>query len=314
MAGSWAGQAHAGNVNYGVPTPPGPFVQPSPGWSLPAPPRVPGKEFTTKPNSNFAGNPALGQSMAWDGLGGTANLFQYGHEVDALAAPFDALFPEVLTNNTNLLLSFEGDLGNRSIYAINPAGIISLWASSDTVKSPAAMGGSRIEPFDLNGLEVWGPELVMDATNFSPQYDLHCSVLNTAANCLIDRNELAAAIGRPDLASAIDLDGLMSYGSDLLFSIQPVDGFDGGEIWQYTIGSGPGQAAFLQFGGQTWNTAFNLQAYFSAQGYAIGTENIDALEAASVPGPLPILGAGVFMGYAKRLRRMSGAIKASARG
>ena len=43
--------------------------------------------------------------------------------------------------------------------------------------------------------------------------------------------DIAGAIGRPDLAARIDLDALMVNGDQLLFSIQPLDVFDGGEIW-----------------------------------------------------------------------------------
>jgi hypothetical protein len=254
--------------------------------------------------------------MAWDGLGGTADLFNYsGNEVDALAAKQDALYYAVLDNNTNLLLSFQGDVGGNSIYAISPGGDVSLWASSDTIMTPATMGGTRIEPFDLNSLEVWGPELVRDADNYSYANDpaFGCSIFQLGSGCLLTNDELSQAIGRPDLANVIDLDGLMTSGNDILFSIQPVDGYDGGEIWRYIIGSGPGTATYLEFGGQIWDTDFKVQDFFTAQGYSIGTENIDAIEAVSTPGPLPVLGTAVLFGSVKRLRKLSATLKASAR-
>jgi hypothetical protein len=100
----------------------------------------------------------------------------------------------------------------------------------------------------------------------------------------------------------IDLDALMVKGDSLLFSIRPIGGFDGGEIWHW---SGSGPASFLSFGGNTWNTGFNLQSYFAGQGFVIHTENIDAMEAASVHGPLPVLGAAAAFGWSRRLRKRS---------
>jgi hypothetical protein len=324
-AGSVAGQAHAQNVDYGIPTSPGPFVKPVAGVTLPLPRFVPGKEFTTDPNSNHAGAAAPGQLMAWDGLGGTVDLFNFGGaEVDAIANYQDALFSSVLSNSTNLLLSFEGDLGQRSIYAVSQTGAVSLWASSDTVMTPVSMGGNRPNPFDLNGLEVWGPDYAQDPDNardsnvFSLVGDTTCSVIRQeTAACILSRAELAAAIGNPTLESIVDLDGLMVLESptnqySLIFSIQPVAGFDGGEIWNYEVGAGAGQAIFLNFGGQIWNTDFDIQSYFANQGYATGTENIDAIEAASTPGPLPVLATTAVFGSVKRLRKLSGSLKASA--
>lgn len=300
------GNALAANVNYGVPTPPGPFVLPLPGEGLPAPVNVPGKEFTTKLNTNFAGAPAPGQSLIWDGLGGTANIHDYGVEVDALANPGDVLFSEVIGNRTNLLLSMQGDQHQRSIYAISPGGSIRLWATNQTIKTPPPVGNPPA-PFDLNGLEVWGPDATWDAFSFSPAFDrlpgnISASVVDAISDTVVyTQQNIATAIGRPDLGSAIDLDALMQDGSRIIFSIQPIDVFDGGEIWVWD-GSSANSAQFLQFGGHTWNTAFDLQGYFGSYGYDIGTENVDALEAASVPGPLPFAGLAAAFGFSRRLR------------
>jgi len=126
------------------------------------------------------------------------------------------------------------------------------------------------------------------------------------------RLDIATAIGAPAIADSIDLDALMVFGDELLFSIQPIDAYDGGEIWHWTGGAAPAQ--FLKFGKNllttdpddliTWNTGFKIQEYFSNQGYTINTENVDALEAAStVPGPLPLLGVGTALGFSRKLRR-----------
>ncbi|MFN7898804.1 MAG: hypothetical protein ACK5N0_03935 [Synechococcaceae cyanobacterium] len=302
-----AGNALAANVNYGVPTPPGPFVSPMPGMGLPAPVNVPGKEFTTNINTNFAGANVPGQSLIWDGLGGTANIYNYGVEVDALANVGDALFMAVIDNKTYLLLSMQGDNHQQSIFAINPLGSIQLWATNQTIKtSPPA--GNPPAPFDLNGLEVWGPDAMWDANRFSPAFDrlpgdISASVVDATTNLVIyDRLKIATAIGRPDLEADIDLDALIQNGNSIIFSIQPIDSFDGGEIWVWD-GSSSSSAQYLQFGGKTWNTALDLQNYFGSYGYDIGTENIDALEAASVPGPLPLMGAGAAFGFTRKLRR-----------
>jgi hypothetical protein len=298
----------SGNTSYGVPTPPGPFVNPEPGSPLPDPRNVPGKEFSTQfdLNTNATGTP--GQSLFWDGLGGTANAIQYSatRQLDALANEFDALFDAVRQNATNLLFSIQGDFGERSIYAIDPTGKISLWANNDTINSPPPSA------FDLDALEIWGPDQVANGNMFSLEADVlpdglsSASVIkrmdNGSVQVKYDRLAIATAIGRPDLEDVIDLDALMVKGDSLLFSIRPISEFDGGEIWDW---SGSGPASFLSFGGNTWNTGFNLQSYFAGQGFAINTENIDALEAASVPGPLPVLGVSAAFGWSRRLRKRS---------
>jgi hypothetical protein len=312
-----AGSALAsGNTSYGVPTPPGPFVVPMPGPILPAPRYVPGKEFSTNPDLNAANTPTPGQSMFWDGLGGVSNAYNYSstrRQLDALANAGDVLFDAVRTKNTFLLLSMQDDLNRNSVFAISPTGGVSLWADNHTVWNPAPPDGTGTGPasFDLDALEIWGPELTVDANRFSLEGDVlpdgtgSASVLRLDDSVQYTREDIAAAIGRPDLADRIDLDALMVNGDRLLFSIQPLDVFDGGEIWDW---SGTGLAPFLDFGGITWNTNFNITEYFDDRGFAISNENIDALEAAStneippVPGPLPILGLGAAFGFSRRLR------------
>jgi hypothetical protein len=307
-----AGSALAsGNTSYGVPTPPGPFAKPIPGRILPSPRQVPGKEFSTILDLNAANTPTPGQSMFWDGLGGVSNAYNYSstrRQLDALANAGDALFDAVRANSTYLLLSMQGDLNGNSVFAISPSGTISLWANNHTVWNPAPPDGTGTGPaaFDLDALEVWGPELIVDANRFSLEDDVlpdgtgSASVLRLDDSVQYTREDIAAAIGRPDLADRIDLDALMVKGDDLLFSIQPLDVFDGGEIWDWT---GTGLAKFLDFGGREWSTQHNVKDYFNSQGFDISNENIDVLEAAStVPGPLPIFGLGAAFGFSRRLR------------
>jgi hypothetical protein len=190
---------------------------------------------------------------------------------------------------------------------------------------------------DVDGLEVWGPEPTSlglnsgtddtnyDANVFSPEGDGPFSVkcVDALANCrLYTQVDIANAIGRSDLASSIDVDGLMTAISsavdpqgknylEMHFSIRPIDVFDGAEIW--TWNGQPGTLATpLMHGGHLWNTAFNLRQTLIDKGFAdpapsnalSGDDvNIDALEAASVPGPLPVIGLASAFGFTRRLRR-----------
>jgi len=170
----------------------------------------------------------------------------------------------------------------------------------------AAMGGDDANMFSLlgdpgsgafpGGVAVW-------------QYNsmMHRSLpyITTAA--------LKAAIGIGDdlkyPEQDIDLDALMVYESEakwegeeygfefgydytgngppdsIMFSLrenQSIGGsFDGGEIWVWTFG---GPAVFLVHGGEVWNTAHMVGADFG-----VGTEEIDALEAVSIPEPATLL-------------------------
>jgi hypothetical protein len=188
---------------------------------------------------------------------------------------------------------------------------------------------------DVDGLEVWGPEPVLgynplttdpasDANVFSAEGDPGFSVrCRTAGIChTYTQSEIAAAIGRPDLASSIDVDGLMTNPSAVLdadglpylqmhFSVRPNVGLDGAEIWTWS--GVPGElAAPLIHGGHAWDTAFNLRQKLIDQGFgdmALSTAapgedvNLDALEAASVPGPLPLVGLASALSFSSRIRR-----------
>jgi hypothetical protein len=144
---------------------------------LPQPRNVPGKEFSTQSDLDTNATPKPGQSLFWNGLGGTANAIQYVAtlQLDALANEFDALFDAVRQNATNLLLSFQGDYGERSIYAIDPTGNISVWATNDTIKRPPPSA------FDLDALEIWGPDQVADGNMFSLEADVLPDDLSSAS-------------------------------------------------------------------------------------------------------------------------------------
>jgi len=189
---------------------------------------------------------------------------------------------------------------------------------------------------DVDGLEVWGPEpalgynsstndLASDANVFSAEGDATFSVkCRTADVChTYTQSEIAAAIGRSDLADTIDVDGLMTNSSatldpgglpylEMLLSVRPIGGLDGAEIWSWS--GVPGElAAPLIHGGHAWDTAFNLRNKLIDEGFgdmALSTTplgedvNLDAIEAASaVPGPLPLLGLASAFSFSSRIRR-----------
>jgi hypothetical protein len=126
-----------------------------------------------------------------------------------------------------------------------------------------------------------------------------------------------------DPASPVDVDGLMTNLSGtldpgglpylkMLFSVRPIGGLDGAEIWDWS--GVPGDLAVpLSHGGHAWDTAFDLRGKLIAEGFgdmALSTTplgqdvNLDAIEAASkVPGPLPLLGIGAAFGFSRNLRK-----------
>jgi len=282
-----------------------------------------------------------------------------GFQVDAISNISDVLFSNIRNNTTNLLFSVQNDRWGNAIFAEHPNGDISLWSTTKGVvgnffssfgpllvngNSSAVIDSNPSYPvtssnhlIDVDGLEVWGPEPTSlglnsgtddtnyDANVFSPEGDGPFSVkcVDALANCrLYTQVDIANAIGRSDLASSIDVDGLMTAISsavdpqgknylEMHFSIRPIDVFDGAEIW--TWNGQPGTLATpLMHGGHLWNTAFNLRQTLIDQGFAdpapsnalSGDDvNVDALEAASVPGPLPLIGLASAFGFTRRLRR-----------
>ena len=286
----------------------GPFVTPVPGPGIPPPGRVPGKEYSS--HLDREGHPAHAlaplQVIDWDGNGGTANGLNYsgtfgqpdpGSEVDALAYNQDALFHSVVRNTSALLVSVEGDSNHTvPVWAETISGPVPLiWAT------PQQLDENYNTNYDLDGLDVWGPEQQGTSNRFSLEGDPgQVAVWAFDSNTLLSAPfvtslQIATAIGRPDLAATIDLDALMVWNNELLFSIRPLDVFDGGEIWYW---DGVNSAQFLYHGGHLWDTAFNVTAYY-------GAENVDALEAVSTPEPstfaLVLIGAVGAAGWRRRV-------------
>ncbi|MGK7945536.1 MAG: PEP-CTERM sorting domain-containing protein [Microcystaceae cyanobacterium] len=97
----------------------------------------------------------------------------------------------------------------------------------------------------------------------------------------------------------IDLDAMMTKGTEIIFSVDPVGSLDGGEIFYWN--SATDDSSFFSHGGHLWDTAFDVQGTFGT-----ATENINALEAvAATPEPtsaISLLSLGI-IGVGSLVRR-----------
>jgi len=254
---------------------------------------VSGKEYTDLLDKNSTGAISATQSLLFNGTGGVADGRLYGApgEVDAMAASFDAYFGDVLSNSAALLFSVKGDNGGAPIRYELPGGGNGVWATVAQVDSNGVN--------DLDALEVWGPDGVPDGDMFSLFGDGGgVAVWNYNGGSPVafaTTAEIASAIGLAGVH--VDLDALMVFGDTLLFSIRAIGGYDGGEIFVYTLGGGSGPATFLNHGGHLWDTAFDVGGTFGCP-----TDEIDALEAVNVV-PEPASMAALAIGAGALLRR-----------
>jgi hypothetical protein len=250
-------------------------------------------------------------------------------QVDALANKQDILFNAVINNGSALLFSVDDE--SRSAGAVPPFSSPYIFyepiGGPPPVAPPPPGGPIWAKPLveidqhgvtDVDALEVWGPEpqegpagngggILGDADRYSLYGDPFVPALaqrisvwayNAAANAstpYITAQQIANAIGEPDLQTIIDLDAMMisdllgddefGTGDTIMFSIAPVAQFDGGEIW---VWRNPGPAVFLNHGGHLWNTAFNVMGSFG-----VDSENINALESVAVPEPGTLISLGL---------------------
>jgi len=262
---------------------------------------VAGKEYSNNFDEDSVGVADPHQNIAWDGLGNAWDTFDYtgaggypgGSQVDALANRGDAYFYEVINNEVPMLTSFTGTGDIHYTEAVPGAHAtppkVGIWAT-------AAIINAAIPPDDVDGLEVWGLDVLDDADRFSLVGDPFVQGFgrvsvwdydsgNHMAIPFVTAAVIAGAIGRIDLAYDIDLDAMMTYGDTIMFSIAPTDVFDGGEIWVWIVGSG--SATSLVHGGCTWDTGHSVRDHFG-----VATENINALEAVPEPATVVILGLG----------------------
>ncbi|MBX3434152.1 MAG: PEP-CTERM sorting domain-containing protein [Pirellulales bacterium] len=122
------------------------------------------------------------QVVSWDGIpragmgggnSGSNDAFDFGvpgfnypqGQVDAIANRGDFLFREVIENKASLLFSSTLDtsvVGGVHVWWEDPTGAFGIWADAETlgIAHPPGPGpGVNHHPvFDLDGLEVWGPE------------------------------------------------------------------------------------------------------------------------------------------------------------
>jgi hypothetical protein len=291
-------------------------VNPAPGNGIPTPQEVPGKDFSDVRDRDAAAVLDPEQVVAWDGSGGVRDSFDYTGsrilltpdiEVDGLAAGGDALFHSVRADTSAVLFSVTND--PRILY-VRPTGLPNSVAGFG-VWATAADIDAMNPPVDTDAIEVWGGDNNDDSDRYSLEGDPLVAFPDGAKKVAIwDYNpggpssnphtltsDLAAAmdlqffgigVGGPlwsQLVESMDVDAIMTFASQVNFSIRPIDfldpilpDFDGGEIFLY---DGPGTPTqFLVQGGHTWNTALDIMGTFN-----VPDENVDALEAISVPEP-----------------------------
>ena len=200
---------------YGVPTPPGPFVNPIPGWKLDPPVRVPGKEVSFGNLTAGEGdrdqffNSSPGQAVFFDGVrafpqSGLRNSWKFDdYQVDAMANIGDALFQAVRDDRTWLLFSVQNDKYGNAIFAEAPGafpglvtpGKICLWSikgCKTTNNTPEVVG---------EYMAGFGPLL----KNGNPT-----DVLDSASAYPIDKD-----------GHLIDVDGLEVWGAEPLPGYNP---------------------------------------------------------------------------------------------
>jgi hypothetical protein len=185
-----------------------------------------------------------------------------------------------VSNQAALVFSLKGDPGGVAYSYESTSGEQGVWATDEQVNAQGVT--------DAGDLEVWGPEGSPDANVYSLVGDpvnpatgqrtaVWIYIPGQGSFPMYTDLDIAVAIGHPELAGSIDVDALMAYNGQLIFSIEPDGPFNGGEVWYWNPGSNalyPNEAVFLDHGGHEWDTAF-------------GADNgqIDGLEAVALPEP-----------------------------
>lgn len=265
--------AYAGPYEYT-----GPWVGPEAGDYIPATWLVSGKEYSDSPNKDASEPPVLDpmQTLHWDGLGGRENGVDFGDsgQIDALAFHNDALFSELIANQTAMICSLSGDVAWNGTTVDSPllwektTGTQGVWATDTYIDQESVN--------DLDGIDLWHSEtgIAQDSTNDGTDVDRYSladdpggvAVFNAAGGTVFTDAELAAAIAdqlslnasqESELATTMDVDALMDFNdSTLLFSIEALNitgySFVGDEVWVYDDTAGT--VVWLAHGGHDWDT------------------------------------------------------------
>jgi len=267
-----------------------------------------GIEFSDLSDRNAMGVPDSEQNVNTNGTGATANGLDFSNsratddndrQVDALANSGDAYYNDVTNNSADLLFSVSGD---TDAYFHSVTGNSGTWAIP-------SMFDSSIGITDLDGLEVWGPSFPQsDAWRYSVERDEATNEVGDFVGDFVSvweydmgTGESSALFTVEDIANAInldsfyqaflDVDAMMSFGNEIMFSLAPIDAvLDGGEIWVWD-GVDGNLANFLIHGGNIWDTSFDITGTFG-----INSENINALEAVPTARPVPEPGTIFLMG------------------
>jgi len=282
----------------------------------PAPGNTPGKFFSSFPDRNAAGDNDPGQTMAFDGAGGTLDgsldNIPGAHangEIDGIAERGDRLFDALLANRAELLVSFEN---NPDIYLEDTTGATALWADGptniDDNNGFADLDGLdiwQVEPHEAQGILVPAPQsayyslegtaVAINKVSPGPQPNQPLTSVYVTTQILTEAvaNQL---FGIPSMGADLDVDAFIVCDRNniennevikrVIFSVAPVTVgwpgseivLDGGEIfvWDEMLPA----TSFLVHGGHVWNTDFDVAGAFS-----VTSENVNALEALG-GGPL----------------------------
>ena len=312
---------------------PGPSVSPAAGPLIPTVAKVPGKEFTDRPDKDQLGLADPDQVLAFDGFGGTADGFDFSgtllpyqlsadNQIDGLAAPLDALYAAVIGDNAALTFSVSGhaSIWVEPVFAAGGAAAAFEWAT------PAQIDRNGVN--DLDALELWGSNASPrdDALRFSIEGDPFAAIpgaapqkvaiwsfdqvtatsaphtFTTSLAAAMDLQFIGSGFGGPlwaQLVELMDVDAIMVLDEQVLFSIAPLDlrplGLPLFDGGEIFVYQNAAlPTQFLSHGGHLWDTAFDVALTFG-----LPSEDVNALEAvAFVPEPATLgllAGAGLLL-------------------
>lgn len=255
-----------------------------------------GIEFSDNIDRKANGSVQNGQSVVVEDDGTTADGIQYpgGLQVDAMSSKFDPFFNGIFTGQSALLLGTAGDTTFEngvkfSVMAVTPDGTVTGWAKPSDFFANGANDVDSIETSGVSGLP--DAELFSVIGDFS---DVSIWDFNGGSPVAwMTRTELDTALGLAGTGLSADLDALIVNGNKMIFSIKNLGlgNFDGGELFVYERGSGVA-ATILEFGGKTWNTAFDSGIFLGCRGHISETDILSAVGIVPEPGTMCGISAG----------------------